>query len=250
MDDYIDYFAKNKIGVLVNLNSPEDIGQKKYDHTVDNIREMRKKGVQVSVGINFYKGDLDLKFVLDVIEEFCFDTLRVGITAPNTKEKIGAGALAYYEDILDPIINLMVECKKRDCGVHFDCQKIPQCVLEKRAKQLEEIERDIYLDIHDEAGCTPVIDILPNLKAVRCFGISDKSTAVPIEKFGCEEDIVRYFGCSIDAIGILTPAMPRCTDCYSRSIGVCQGGCISYKFDDIKKVINVEYREHNGSTGA
>lgn len=39
-------------------------------------------------------------------------------------------------------------------------------------------------------SCSPVVDILPDLKAVRCFGMSDKHLAVPIDLFPSEDLLI------------------------------------------------------------
>lgn len=237
--EYIDLFKKHRVNLLINLNSPEDIGEKRYEKVVNNIRQMRLKGVAVSVGINFYKGDMDIKFVLDLIEELSLDELRVGVTSPNTPEKIAKGPFAYFNEIKEPVIRLAEECAKRGCGIHFDCQRIPNCIMRDRVDYIRELSRmyDIPIDILGCSTCTPVLDISTDLKVVRCFGVSGRDIGVPMESFSREQDVWGYFNTNIDGVAKLIPADNRCIDCYDRNIGECQGGCIAFKMEKVKDIV-------------
>lgn len=236
VDRHIDFLARHDISLLVNLNSPEDIGQKKYDKTVENLRKLRMKNVRFSVGVNFYKSDMNMKFVYDVIEEFALKELRVGITSPNTKEKIEKGSLAYFEEIVGPITDFIEECAGRNCGVHFDCQKIPICVLDRYMDRLRKADEIVPVGIFEHASCTPVIDILPDLKVVRCFGISGRDVALDMERFKNEEDVFGFYATQIDNVGMLVPQDEMCVNCYQRNTGRCQSGCIAFKLDKILKI--------------
>jgi len=240
MDPYIEFFAKNDISILINLNSPEDIGEEDYQKTVDNIRKMRLKGMHFSLGVNFYKGDLDTKFVLDVIEEFAVRELRVGVTSPNTKEKIDEGSFAYFTEITEPIVRLIEDAAALDCAVHFDCQKIPECIITKYEDRIRPLMERLPINIFEHARCTPVIDILPDLKVARCFGVSGDNITVPMESFETEEDVMAYFATNIDNVAMLTVKHEKCIRCYSRNVGKCQSGCIVFKLDNVLKMTKPE----------
>lgn len=240
-EDKIDLFKKYHIGMLINLNSYEDIGRKKYNKVVENIKKMRLKGMHASIGINFYKGDLDTKFVLDVIREFGYEELRVGITSPNTSEKIARGPFAYYEEIKKPLFKLIEDCAKLGCGVHFDCQRIPICIMKDKIDYIRGLEDKygVRIDVFDCSNCTPVLDITTDLQVARCFGVSGNDITVPMEAFANERDLWGYFATNVDAIGRLIPMDEKCMDCYDRNIGLCQGGCLTFKLDKILKTVKV-----------
>ena len=232
---YIDYFVANNIDLLINVNSPEDIGEENYETVYDNIALLRRKGVDISVGINFYKPDLDTFFIEHIVEQFGFKSLRTGIVSPNTQEKINQGSLAHYKVIKEPIMQFIRIMADLGCGVHFDCQKIPKCILLDSIDELEEIKEKIpNLDILNHCCCAPVLDILPDLKVVRCFGVSDRSLAVPMESFSCEGDLVGYFERGIDNIARLLPCEEECIECYYSRCGECQGGCLTYKMRNVE----------------
>lgn len=43
IEPFIDYFSKNNIGLLINVNSPEDIRETSYNKVYENIGLLRKK---------------------------------------------------------------------------------------------------------------------------------------------------------------------------------------------------------------
>jgi hypothetical protein len=77
-------------------------------------------------------------------------------------------------------------------------------------------------------NCTPVIDVLPDLKAIRCFGLSEH-TKEDIRSFKGIGDLRRFYVNTVDrpACGISTSE--ECSDCYNRQSGECSCGCLLFK---------------------
>ena len=91
--------------------------------------------------------------------------------------------------------------------------------------------------------CSPVIDILPDLNAVRCFGFS-KELKIDIRKFKSLEALNTYF---INKIDIYAKAIFECNDCdecKNRLLSKC-GICYTYKIDRIRKVKQIISKERN-----
>lgn len=235
LDKYVELFARNDISVLANLNSPKDIGEKRYEKIVENIGLARKHGVRISLGVNYYDPDMDMSFIKDVIREYSFTDLRVGLVCPNSKDKRNEGPFSYLEQLKEALISFAEDIAKLGCGLHTDCQKFPSCVMSDESERIEEIasRNRVVIELCTHAKCTPVIDILTDLKIVRCFGVSDRKYAVPMEFFECEQDASSYFETSIDNLGLMLPIAEKCTDCYHKLTGKCQGGCLGYKLDAI-----------------
>ena len=238
-DKYVDLFSRHRVSLLLNINSYEDIGQKAYDRLVNNIRLLRLKGVHASIGINFYKADQDMSFILNIIKEFGFLSLRIGIVSPNTEEKRSMGSFFYYNEIKDSLMNFIEECAKLGCAAHFDCQKIPFCImrhLTDRVRKIEE-ENHVSLDLFDCRGCHPVLDITTDLKVARCFGVSKREDTYPMDLFETEHHAEDFFRTNYDNPGLLIPGNPECVTCKERVFGYCQGGCLSYKLDKINQIL-------------
>lgn len=242
--EYAEYFSKNDISLLINLNSPEDIGDKKYEKVVGSIEILRKKGVNFTVGINLYK-DMDFSFLYDIVREYSLKTVRIGLICPNTEERKSAGPDGYFLAIRSVFVKLLEELAKMGCEANLDCQKMPYCYLKDEMQKLREIEENnnVQFDIFEHAGCVPVIDILPDLTLVRCFGVSDKKYAVPMEAFDTESDAECFFRTQIDNLCSFIPAEEDCikSSCEYMYQGKCQGGCLSYKmkrYDELKGALS------------
>ena len=235
LDKYVDLFARNDVAVLVNLNSPEDIGEKRYKKTVENIGLARKHGVRISLGVNYYNPNIDMKFITDIVKEYSFTDLRIGIVCPNSKDKRSEGPFEYLNNLKEPLIKLASTLAEMGCGMHTDCQKFPSCIMANESERIDEIasKNRVTIELCTHAKCTPVIDILTDLKIVRCFGVSDRKYAVPMQFFESEMDAVSYFETSIDNLGMMLPLNEKCADCYHKLVGKCQGGCLGFKLDAI-----------------
>lgn len=238
-NEYAGLFARHDISLLLNVNSPEDIGKNAYHKLIDNISLLRKKDVPLSIGINLYKKDMDFSFILDIINEFSFKSLRVGLTSPNTEVKKNKGAFSYFREVKADLYRLAEEAAKLGCAVHLDCQKMPYCFFRDDLERIEKMKETygVNIQITDCATCTPVLDILTNLDVVRCFGMSGKGTSVKLQSYANEEDLIGYFETNMDNIGKMIPMEVECIDCYERSVGKCQGGCLSYKADKIAAIV-------------
>ena len=83
-----------------------------------------------------------------------------------------------------------------------------------------------------QTGCVPVIDILPDYTAVRCFGLSEY-TKINIKEFACISDLRNYYLRTIDAYAINSVYDKKCETCYKYKTMKCSAGCLIYKIDEI-----------------
>lgn len=84
-------------------------------------------------------------------------------------------------------------------------------------------------------NCVPVIDILPDLTAIRCMGLGD-TEKIKIFDFKNIEDVRNYFINQIDVYKNIVTQLDKCKRCYYNQVKKCSGGCLAYKIDAIKKV--------------
>jgi hypothetical protein len=133
------------------------------------------------------------------------------------------------------------------CGVitGFDCNFLPGCVLTKeeydgvlKAKEVfysalhSKYSRTFWQRaiLNEQGNCTPVIDVLPGLKAIRCFGLSEY-TKRDIKDFKNIEELRRFYVDSIDRPACALSTAHECDDCYNRESGECSCGCLLFKAD-------------------
>ena len=164
----------------------------------------------------------------------------MSVTVPNTEEKENESPDAYFGFMKPIVLKFFKECDKHNLIPYYDCNYVPACVYTK-----EEFEwiKD-YLNRHKNKSdtlnllslpyCFPVIDILPNLNAIRCFGFS--KCEIAISKFRNVDELSRFFIREIDNYADNINADDKCENCYDKCVKLCSGGCLSFKHRKINQL--------------
>ena len=234
IDETFDLTADQKFTFLINLNSPEVIGDKNYDRITKNIDDLvvkYDKKHSITLGLNLYKLDMDYSFFVDTLRKYRFRTARLSVTIPGSPDE--AGGLDRLSAFKDLAYRLYVGLLYRGINVVFDCNKMPRCLwtdLEIRKISLFQANTDNErLGFNLTASkCNPVIDILPDLTAIRCFGLSEW-TKVRIDDFGSLDELYDHYRISFDAKLAEIPATGACLNCDMFSDHSCYGGCLLSK---------------------
>lgn len=245
LDKYCGLLNHQKVATLINVNSPKDIGQAKYDKLIKNldylINDLYLKD-KISIGVNIYKENQDFSFILDLIKRYGFEKLRTSVVVPNTNDKKSESSIDYFKRMKKTVLDFFKELKEINCMPTFDCNLMCQCVftLEEREFLSEfwkyESTTGVRCNITDNSICNPVIDILPNLKVVRCFGCSDEE--YNLNSFNNVQEIRGYFAYKIDDVAFRIPNDSSCENCKERLTKQCMGGCLAFKKDKINKSLN------------
>ena len=240
LHEHADLLCHEKVRLLVNCNSPDTIGEKRFAQLRDNLDMMvwnRLAGNHVTLGINLYETDFSYSYIIELLKRYHFDCVRTSLTVPNTDNERNLDAHAYFMAMKPRMLSFFRELLEADVVPYFDCNKIPSCLLDEG--ELEELRVAINNPrLHDRmmrsnisssiVTCSPVIDILQDLTAVRCFGLS-RSTRKPIGDFRGLSDLKSYYRLTVDACGYATSYSKRCVDCYERKTLRCSGGCLAFK---------------------
>lgn len=243
LDKHIKLFSNKRVSVLLNLNSPNDIGKKNFDKVISNLNEFEKYNFinqNFTIGINMYKPDFDYEYYLDTVTRFRCVNARVAIAVPNNiAESRNADPLNYFEEMKPRVMQFFKELKKLKITPSYDCNLMPACITTDEEKEFLESFKvfKIHTNLNDNPKCEPVIDILPDLKVVRCFGCSELCKA-ELDHFGNLNEIKDYFAQTIDKPSYLINASKRCETCLYQNTGTCTGGCIAFKE---QKLIKLKY---------
>ncbi len=252
MDKYFHLFDNPKLSMLVNFNSPNDIGEENFNRLMNNLDVLVKELYlrdRFSLGINMYKPDFDYQYMVDALKRYKMKHVRTAIAVPNAEEKRDFNAIEYFKSMKPRVFEFFRELQKIDCMPTYDCNNMPDCITTSAEKQwLSEFWKmepvaGKRCNITDNPTCNPVIDILPDLTAVRCFGMSD-FTKPDIRDFSDLQQLSNYFVNQIDGIGNIIPTTEQCKSCYARKTRCCTGGCFAFKSKKIKymnEFINKKY---------
>jgi hypothetical protein len=143
------------------------------------------------------------------------------------------------------LVAMRFVCDMIRCGVitGFDCNFLPGCVLTKDERDSVMCAKDIFYDalskryseefwqrsiVCETHNCTPVIDILPDLRAIRCFGLSEY-TKQDIRNFESIGQLRDYYIKTVDRPAHRIWSSDECKDCFDRECGACSGGCLLFK---------------------
>jgi sulfatase maturation enzyme AslB (radical SAM superfamily) len=231
IDKHLPSLIHPKFIVLVNVNSPKDIGKSAFDKLDENIELLIENGMKrnVTLGINVYEENQDFTDFLYLVRKYTFNKIRVSVVIPSEKSE---GGIDYFYKMKPTLFKLYKELKELGVSPCYDCNAIPECVYTNEEKAFLETlpfandyERAIFMG--ERSVCSPVIDLYPDLTATRCFGCYD-DLKVDIKDFKSLSDLSNFFFKEIDAKRVHTLSRPECMDCYDYKTFKCYGGCLCY----------------------
>jgi len=237
-----------KFRMLVNVNSPEDMGQAKYEKMCRNINDFIYEHIgagRFKLSVNLYKPDFDYSYVMDLVREFRCDNIRLSVSVPSRSELGKKDALTHFREMKPLVIEVTKKLAEQGVIAGFDCNFMPMCLLtEEEKEQLFQIKHFFMRHLeHSEnfwmrsiiseiQTCSPVVDILPNLTSVRCFGLSEY-TKVNIRDFKNIEELEEYYYQNIDRKARDFYTSEECKNCFMRRNRKCSSGCLTYKMEQI-----------------
>ena len=229
------------VRILVNCNSPKVMGNYNFDRlkaSLDLAFGTYKQGKQIKFGLNLYDNGFDYEFIKELLVRYDQKQLRISLTVPDFGVCGKVDSVENFKSRKDYLFRFFKEMEKIGVMPYYDCNKPPQCIwTEEEWAWLEWYKnkyRSVATNLTDQKSrCEPVVDILPDLRAVRCFGMSDFEK-VSITEFESVEDLRNYFRNLVDAEAFRISASGACRDCYDRKTGYCTGGCLGYKQKEIQ----------------
>ena len=242
LDKYFDLLINPKVHILVNCNSPEDIGEQNFEKLKSNLDVIFKEESfrnNINLGCNLYDQNKDYTFIRELLVRYNLHRLRISLTVPDFSSCANIDILEHFKSKKDFILSFLRSMDQIQVLPYYDCNKPPYCIWTDEEKEwLEAYVKKYPIKDSNLIGncsqCYPVIDILPNLNAVRCFGMSD-FMKVNIEDFRDVGDLASYFINCIDTNAYKISGGTSCNTCYEKSIRHCTAGCIGFKADSIRK---------------
>lgn len=246
LDKYINELSSPKFRLLVNCNSPKTIGDDLYDRIIKNLDILfneRYMENRIDLGFNFYDDDIDCSFIIEMLKRYSLHRVRLSLTVPNMESCKQISAIDYFKQRKEGLLALLKKFRENQIVPYYDCNKIPYCLWsEDEKKWLHNYVDEYNVKESDLIGnrsiCYPVIDILPTLEVVRCFGMSSFEK-VKITDFEGITDIASYFLNTIDCEAYRIAGDEKCSDCYYRKTRHCTAGCLCFKSDKINMMNNL-----------
>ena len=234
LDKYMDLFRKGNYAFLINCNSPENIGETNYKRLRENIRLLEKYySKKFIIGINLYSNQMNYDYIFDILKDVKKKVLRLSLTVPNDASKKTPSLENAFGVNKEFLFGLIKKCKENNVTPFYDCNTFVTCLVDKEdIKLIKSFPTRFNMLCY--SACCPIIDILPDLKAIRCFGLSEY-LKVPISDFKDVPELREFFETEIDYYAKSLPTFEQCKGCKSLKSQHCYGGCLSYKIDKIDK---------------
>ena len=229
IEKYIDVILNDKIGLLINVNSPDNVGIenfKKTEKAIDLLVNKYNKRNRLTIGLNIYD-NIDYSFFIELADKYKIPRVRLSIVVPAYGQT--KNGFEHFIVLKNKVLEVTKSLLLRDIKYGFDCNWPVQCMWTE-----EEVEDLKLMGLCSEycdliplsySRCSPVIDILPDLKAIRCFGLSDK-TKMPINQFNSITDLRQYYLTNIDSALLQDPLLDKCYECDLFKCK-CYGGCLA-----------------------
>lgn len=241
IDRFIPQIVNPKVEVLVNCNSPHEIGEEAFDRIRQNLDALiLQHGMKdrIGLGINLYHNKLDYSYIMELLQRYDMHRVRFSVTVPDFSTCGTADALAYFSKRKKYLWDFYHDMDSIQVMPHSDCNHPPYCIWTDEEKKWLEAYAARYPESNsnltgNHSRCIPAIDILPDLKAVRCFGMSDYMK-VSIKDFRNLRDISNFFTNEIDSYAFQLPACDACKDCYEQKVKRCVAGCMGFKSSRIR----------------
>ncbi len=241
LEKYLHCIDHPKFSVLINCNSSETIGKENYEKLKETIRKIScidSLKNRVSLGLNIYDSHMDFDFIFELLKIGKMVNLRLSIAAPNQSIGENFNTLEFYNQFKPTVLKIIFEALNHEISPFFDCNQLPICLISdserKKILELQEKRGRVTNIISTAFTCTPIIDISPNLDAIRCFGMAQLGS-VSITKFSNISDLIHFFETAMDDYKYILPTTTKCSRCIYSHIKKCQGGCLCYKISKIKK---------------
>ena len=243
IEKHADVLSLPKVTLLVNWNAPNELREGAFEQIkrgVDELvfnRDMRRR---INLGLNLHGETMEYGYMLDLLERHGFDKVRISLTVPEFPEGCGQNAIERFRACKPFLLKMFADMDAIGVLPYYDCNRPPWCIWSDEEKQwLRDLAARHGADectlVDTESFCRPVIDVLPDLRAVRCFGMSAFEKA-DIRDYANINDLVAHFMRRIDRPAYRIKAMPECENCHLRRTWLCCQGCMGYKMVEIEKM--------------
>ncbi|CAH1059049.1 radical SAM protein [Paenibacillus pseudetheri] len=224
MESIIKMRSKKAIDILINANPPEFL-LSKYSKLEQSIQVLLENKIEVVLGVNLSGENFDYSYILDLLKKYKLKTVRWAIVAPTKTDLDMFEPLQYYKKQIPNALRFLKECYELDVKLVSDCNVIPLCVYDDAQLREISIYNPFFLNWK---RCVPVIDVMPNLSVIRCFGTSAIMNTY-LKNFHNRNELIKYFTENIDNKLNDVLFSDECKDCILHKKNQCSGGCLQFQ---------------------
>lgn len=235
-DQFLPQITHPKVEVILNCNSPADVGEANYARfrqNVDMLFRQSGKAKQIHLGFNLYRDDLDYTYMMELLKCHGQHMVRTSLTVPDFSMPREESVLDWFRKRKGGLLKLFRDLDSIGVMAFLDCNHPPYCIWTEEEKEWLKsyisrcgLRNDKL--INRCSPCSADVTIYPDLTADRCYGMSAYGK-VRISDYQDVPDIINYFANEIDSVAYKLSACEECRECSEWKARRCLGGCIGYK---------------------
>ncbi|MEN8614578.1 radical SAM protein [Dehalogenimonas sp. THU2] len=211
-------------GIIFNVNEPRDYrNPKHFDKVMNNIETAIRRGFRVILGFNVWRPDFDPKFMPELAHRLGRSNFRWTVANPQRDFPSSVVTPEQYRVTADKCFEMLQEAARLKIEALLDCP-LPLCFFTD--EQMAWVRQYHDGTASRMGSCEPVIDVTPELEALRCFALSTLQR-VKVTDFSSEQELSDWFRLNTDYQLLESGCFPHCVDCPHFKDGRCFGGCLA-----------------------
>ncbi len=231
LEKYLEIIKDKPLNILINYSAVIKMESTIKDHLFTNIVKLNDFYKRVTIGLTIEETDDDYMEVFDYIKKYKLKYLRLSCAVPNNIESQRYDIIPYYYAIKEKMLDIVVKALELGVMPVYDCNQLPICLVTNNERnKLKKMFGDKKLTnvLSINSSCTPVIDIMQDKTAIRCFGCSSMER-VNMTDFKTIIELHDYFKTKIDNRLKYDYSSDLCSSCNHFEKEICSGGCFSFK---------------------
>lgn len=213
--------------ILLNIREPDEYKSSDWQKIMYTLSALQKK---VILSFRIYKIDFDPCFLFELIDRYSLKrVINWAIACPSLGHKNVFLPLSKHKMAVDRMISFSLESQSRKISWITDSGFIWCAFSDGRAEILK--ERTGFVP---DTNCYPPLEVTPDLRVVRCFGMSAKCDKnIYLTDFLNHRQAEEYFfkkSLPLKRIG----ALDKCFNCEHLKSSRCGGGCMVHILRSIK----------------
>jgi hypothetical protein len=227
LDGLMALSADKEVELLVNLNPRSDIGQARYQATVDNLNHLKMNKVlgrsraSFAIGINVYRPDFDYSYALDLCRRLQCN-LRYSYVTPLDFE--GIALQDYYRTAAAFAVRLAEDAFEKHVYAYVDCNYVPVCCYTDEQYEVIRTKSSftrIACDLPTPLSITPDMSVIP------CFVVEELG-ALEFDPDTSPAEMAEALARQISA-GIVPDLFDECQRCHLKRYRGTVCGCPGFR---------------------
>ena len=212
---------KDMFSIVCNLNQPDIASAAELVRVHDFLSFF---GNRVTTGFNIYRSDFDIAFVFEYIRRFGLQSgIRIGLAHPTPGKTNCHLKISDLPKAVSRLMSYGPDFSAHKISLFLDCG-FPRCLFsDDDISLLSRLNSD---EVH--FGCSPIIDIGPDMKVWSCFPLIRQDPR-PVIEFASFDDIYLHYENKLNELRTDKAGIFReCEQCHYRKAGECAGGCLGH----------------------